>query len=176
MGHVGGLLFRLVADNFFLMVKDSLTDLGWFDSNRNHKPVVLRTTPVENDEAVVPNVVAFSEEDVEEIPSEMGSNLTEHRILYFIDVYAESRSIAIHLAGDIKDILEGRFYAIGRTNPNFLVRDLQQATPTPMFTAELENVVLERSRITEKPYEKFWWVVSCELVFTYSSDLDEYTD
>ena len=39
--YVGGLRVRLIRDNILAMLEQGLTDLGWFDEGRKHKPVTL---------------------------------------------------------------------------------------------------------------------------------------
>lgn len=171
MMYAGGLLFRLISDNFYNHVEESLDSLGWFQAGRNHKTVVMRPDPVDDNEEVRPNLIAFSPEDVDDEDVELGSNFSENRFLHYIDIYAESKSVGLHLAGDVRDILRGKFSGLGRTD-GFDVLDLSQATPSTVLSCEIENVFMDRSRFYEKPFQKFWWVVGCELVFSYTDDVD----
>lgn len=92
----------------------------------------------------------------------------------YIDVYAESRAIGIDLAGDIKDLLEGRMSAINRDSPSFKVYDLsvQSATPIELFTVQIDEVELRREREFSNEYKKYWYSVGCVLTHAYQSDLD----
>lgn len=168
--YAGGILYRLVSDSLIAMVQDSLSQLGWFDENRGHLPVTVYTEPADELDSVTPNAVAFSMEDIVNDDSELGSNLAEHRAMYFIDIYGESKALALHLAGDVKDILEGRFTSIGRTESNFEVLDLAAATPSSLFYCDIEEVEVDRNRFGDKPFEKYWWTVGFELVFTFYNE------
>ena len=169
MAYVGGLRARLIKDNFSNLVEDNLTSLGWFDSNRQHLPVQFITRHIEEDEEIQPNIVSVVEEDVISRPEELGSNFSSHTWTYFVDIYAENHSLGLHLATDVRDILEGRFNSIGRDRDTFVVYDLSQATPSELFVCEIEGVQMDRVRGFNKPYQKYWWTVGCAV-------LDEYAD
>ena len=47
-----------------LGLEQSLSDLGWFDPNRRHRPVTLLPEPVEDDVHVEPNLVAVSVDEI----------------------------------------------------------------------------------------------------------------
>jgi hypothetical protein len=172
--YVGGILYRLVFDNFVNMVTESLTDLDWFSDNRGHKPLKIYPEPIDENTAFDSNAMSISMEDIMETEAEMGSMLSEHSFSIYIDVYGENNVVAMHLASDIKEILQGRFTSIGRDNPVFDVYDLSQATPEFLFYCEIEEVELDRSRFHSKPYEKYWWVVSCIITYTYNNDAEDY--
>lgn len=168
--YAGGILYRLISDSLIATVRQSLGDLHWFDEDRGHLPVTLYPEPLDASEAVEPNAVTFSMEDIINEDLEMGSNLAEHRIMYFIDIYGENKALSLHLAGDIKDILEGRFPSIGRTDADFEVLDLANNPSDALFTCEIEEVVIDRNRFGDRPFEKFWWTVGLELVFSYYNE------
>lgn len=173
--YVGGTLHRLISDNLFNMVHDSLGDLGWFGANRKHRPIHLIPESVDDRETVELNTVAISDEDVDDEDIELGSLLAEYRFTYYIDVYAESKAIGQHLAGDIRDLLKGRFGSIGRDSPTLTVWDLTQASPhQELFVAQIENVMQERGRAFLKPYQKYWFSVGLDVVYAYESDLFNY--
>ena len=172
--YVGGTLHRLISDNLFNVIKDSLDDLGWFNPNRKHKPVHLIPESVDDRDTIELNTIAISDESVDEDEMELGSTLAEHRYQYFVDIYAESKAVGQHLAGDIRDVLKGRFGSIGRIEPVLEVIDLTQATPGVQFIADLENIAQDRARVFNKPYQKYWYVVSFEVVYEYQSDLFDY--
>ena len=62
--YSGGKLYRLIGDNFYNMVHDSLEDLGWFNPARKHLPVHLIPEPVEDNEAIQLNTIAISDEEI----------------------------------------------------------------------------------------------------------------
>ena len=170
MGVSGGTLYRLLNDSFHLMLEQSLSDLGWFDSNRRHRPVTLLPEPVEDDVHVEPNLVTVSVDEVSPKYVELGSTFAEHRVRAYVDIYGESKALALSLMGDIKDIVDGRIVSIGREFPTFSVLDLRAATPSELFVCGIENVSASRERFYSKPFEKYWWFVECDLVFAYHSD------
>ncbi len=170
--YSGGKLYRLIGDNFYNMIHDSLEDLGWFNPARKHLPVHLIPEPVEDNEAIQLNTIAISDEEITTSDVELGSVLAEHRLLFYIDIYAESKAIGRHLSGDIKDILEGRMNSIGRGSPTVTVMDLSLATPTELLVCQIESVAVERGRAYLKKHQQFWYSVMCELVFSFQSDLD----
>lgn len=170
--YVGGLLYRLILDNALLHLESGLDALGWFSPNRSHAPVKVYPEPVEYDQTVQPNAICFSFEDIFEEDVEMGSNLSEHSMQLFIDVYGENRAVGLHLAGDVKDLLQGRFSSIGFDKASFPVYDLSDTTATPplLFYCYIENLEFNRSRFANRPFEKYWWEIACDLVHTYRDD------
>lgn len=170
--YVGGLRARLVRDNFFNMLQDSVADLGWLDVGRQHRPVNFQFDPVDYRTELQPNCIAVADDDINVSDEELGTDLAEHRWLMFVDVYAESSSVGIHLSNDVRCILEGRMPSIGRNAPRFTVMDLTQATPTELFVVQIENVNLARGRSFSKPWEKFWYSIVLELVDVYGNEED----
>jgi hypothetical protein len=168
--YVGGLRARLIKDNFFNLIKDSLSDLGWLDSGREHLPVKILAVQLDDDTEIMPNIVSVSEEDVVSDEIEMGSNLSEHIWTYFVEVYAESHAVGLHLATDIRDIVEGRFSSINATKNSFTVFDLTEATPSYLFDCHMESVTMDRIRGYSRPQEKYWWVISLDVVDYYNNE------
>ena len=62
--YSGGKLYRLIGDNFYNMVHDSLEDLGWFNPARKHLPVHLIPEPVDDNEVIQLNTIAISDEEI----------------------------------------------------------------------------------------------------------------
>jgi hypothetical protein len=91
---------------------------------------------------------------------------------FYIDVYAESNAIGLHLVGDIQDILKGKMQSIGRTRPNFAVYDLKAASPVHLFYCDLEDVEMGRQRNFGKPHMQYWWTIYVAVVDTYYDDGD----
>ena len=172
--YTGGKLHRLVNDNFYNMIHDALDAKGWFGAGRRHQPVQMTPETIEDNQIIPPYTIAVSDENINSEDIELGSHLSEHRYQMYIDVYAESRAIGIDLAGDIKDLLEGRMTAINRDSPSFKVYDLsvQSATPIELFTVQIDEVELRREREFSNEYKKYWYSVGCVLTHSYQSDLD----
>ena len=168
--YIGGLRLRLIKDSFYYMLKDSLTELGWFDSRHTQKPVTLIPEQVNTQIEIKPNVIGVASENLDGREMEMGSNLAENTWEMYIDILAEDEAIGVHLSGDIFDILRGKISAISRTRQSFEVKDLYPNQDTTIFTCQLENIVLNRVRDWERPYNKYWWVIGCEIIDTYYDD------
>ena len=139
MGVSGGTLYRLLNDSFHLMLEQSLSDLGWFDPNRRHRPVTLLPEPVEDDVHVEPNLVTVSVDEISPKYVELGSTFAEHRVRTYVDIYGESKALALSLMGDIKDIVDGRIVSIGREFPTFSVLDLRAATPSKVIVTVMDT-------------------------------------
>lgn len=170
--YVGGLRDRLIHDSLFLMVRDSLTALGWFDPSADYQPITLVPEMLEPNEPIQLNTIAVSASNAGDSDAEMGSNLSENRITYYVDIYAEAEALGAHLKGDVRDILRGKMPSIGRTAPAVAVMDLTQAVPTQIFTCEIENLVIDRAPTFTQPWQRFWWVIRFELVDTYGDEDD----
>lgn len=174
MGIAGGLRARLVRDNIFDVVDDGLRELGYMDEDRPHKSVTVRIDQIDEDEEAEPNLVVVTTEDVTTRDTEMGSLAGEHIWLYYVDVYAEDNVFGMSLATDIRDILQGRISTVSRRGPDIDVYDLRLnlSTPHELFTVELENIDMDKSRFYERPFQKNWWVIGFEVHDYYTTDED----
>lgn len=175
MGVAGGLRARLIRDNVFNIVNDGLTELGYMDDNRGHADVDVRIESVPREEDAEPNIVVVTAEDLFERYTELGSIASEHSWLYYIDVFAEDNVFGMALATDIRDILQGRFSSsVSRSGPNFEIYDLRLnlATPHVLFSVEVDNVDVNKSRVYERPYQENWWVVDFTLRDNYTTEED----
>ncbi len=172
--YVGGLRDRLITENLRNLIEDVLDSLGWFDSGNQLRlqPLTVISTPVDSSTEIEPNIVSVVAEDSDSFEAEMGSLLSEFRSSYAVDIYAEDDATGKHLAGDVRAILEGRFASLGRVGTEVEVYDLTQATPTVIFTIDLENISMGKQRFYNKPYEKFWWTIVFDVVDQYATDED----
>lgn len=170
MAYVGGLRARLVAESTYQMISDALGDLGWFDSGRQHSPIHMRRVPVENDENIELNTLVVFSESMFSFDQELGSNLAEHRWIFWVDFYAENDAIGTHLIHDVKDICQGRFNSIGRTAPIVTIYDYTMATPPEIFVCEIESVAVERMHDFPKPWQKHWYSLTFVVVDTYGDE------
>ena len=155
------------------MIRAALTDLGWFDTGRAHLPVLFVAETVDPMTEVTLNTLALADEDISDFELEMGSLLSEHRWTFWVDFYAENKSIGIELIGDVRAILEGRLSSIDRGRPIFQVYDYDQATPTVIFTCEIEDVSVDRARDFPNPWQKNWYSCVFEIVDSYGRSDDE---
>ena len=72
----------------------------------------------------------------------MGSTFAEHRVRAYVDIYGESKALALSLMGDIKDIVDGRIvfsitYKKGRTEHTANIVYLYNPTKTTLKNAFL---------------------------------------
>lgn len=170
---VGGLRARLIRDSAFTMLRDSVDALGWRDAGRRHKPVLFRAEPVPWDEEVPLNTVAVSQTDVSGDEVELGSNLSEDRWTFYVDLYAEDESVGTHLAHDIRDILRGKIPSIGRNQPLLPVYNLAGETPEDvLFNCEIEDVLVDRANDFPKSWQRYWYVVRFIIVDYYGDEND----
>lgn len=175
---VGGIRRRLIKHSFEMMLRNSLDQLDWFEPNRNHDPVTIISIPMDEygPEEIKPNVISIAPEGERSEYWEMGSLMEEVRWDFYIDIFAENHAIGIHLTGDVEDIIKGKMPSIGRNRPHLEVLDYQQATPTPLFVCQIENVIVERVRDWTHPLQKHWYALGFEMVDYYTDENDEVQD
>ena len=162
---VGGLRRRLIKDNLYLMLYNSLDALGWFDTSISSMSVELVPEQIDSLTEITPNKVGIASEDFVSEEYEMGSYLDEDVWEIFVDIFAEGESVGVHLSGDIYDIFRGKI--AGRSGPNLNVYDLTATGEPYLFTCGLQEIELSRVREWEKPFNKYWWVIRCEVVDYY---------
>lgn len=163
----GGLRARLIRDSLEELVRSGLTARGWFDPGRRHSPIVFVPEPNDWDEPIEANSLAISGGDSIDDPLELGSTASEDRWTFYVDFYAEDESVGTDVSGDIRDLLRGQLPSIGRTNPVLPVLDFREATPTELFTCDIESVVLDRGRGFSQPWLRWWYTVRLDLVDEY---------
>lgn len=173
MAVYGGLRARLIKDSLYHMIEDAIADLGWFDAGRQHAPIAFRADPVNTEEEVPVNTLTLSDEDMIAFDQELGSRLAEHSWAFFLDFYAESNAIGIHMAQDLKAILEGRILGIGRGSTSFPVYDYRMATPAQIFMCEIDDVAVDRARNFPRAWQRYWYMVSFTVVDFHSNDFDD---
>lgn len=170
---VGGLRGRLIKESFYRMLDTALDDLGWYEEDSWFQPVQLRAVAVSDQEEITPNVIAIADDDDTDEEIEMGSNLSEFRTTYFVDVYGENNAVGLHIARDIRDLIKGRMPSIDRDSPSMPVLDYSQATPTELFTVDFENVQLNRAHDFPKEWQRYWYSIYLEIVDWYGDENDE---
>lgn len=173
MGYVGGQRARFIKDSLYFMVYDALDELGWFDLDLEDT-VEFVPNPIDPLTEIVPVKIALEDDDDNSFDLEMGSNFTEFRWRFYIDVYGnpDHKDDALHLATDIRDILQGRFPSLGRTAPILHVLDYDMATPVEIFVCEIENIDKERVPYGFKPWLKAWYSISFAVIDTYTDEDD----
>ncbi len=171
--YTAGFRARLVRDNMHNFVDQGLSDLGWFDSGRQHQSVRLYVEAAPWDEEIKPNAVMVSTEGVREGELELGSNLSEQSWEYYVDVIAESEALGLHLTTDIRDLLAGHITQnVTFTGPMVPVYDLSQggATPDLMFMVDVVDIGMDKGRMYNTPTKKHWWQVSFTVMDSYADE------
>lgn len=153
----------MVFESFARMLKAALDELGWFDPDRAHAPIIWRTSIVPEAEEMPINTLAVASEDSSGVGIEMGSGLSEDRSAVVIDFYAQNDALGRHLAGDVRDLLRGKMPPI-RDHPTFMVYDWRDEPPTPLFYADIEDVRLDRAHGFDAPFRRHWFSVMAEII------------
>lgn len=167
---VGGIRARLIRDSVYHCIYDALAELGWFDSGRRHLPIVFDGGLVDQAEEIQLNTVALVDEDLVADDLELGSNLAEHNWTFYVDFYAENDVIGKELINDVRDILAGRMSTIGRAHSSVTVYDYREATPSELFTVQLEDIVVDRAHDFPKPWLKHWYACRFTVVDAYGDE------
>ena len=167
---VGGLRARLIRESLFEKVQAGLTSLGWFATNRPHSPVTFESRGKNQNEQIIINTAALSDETDRETGWEMGSNMSETTWQMYIDFFAESDAIGLHFIKDVRDILRGKLPSIGHGSTFFNVYDYRQATPPILFQCEIDNVDTDKAHGFLKPWLEHWYACSFDIIDTYGDD------
>jgi hypothetical protein len=162
---LGGLRARLVRDSLVLVFDGALNDLGWYDTDRRHRPVRLTIEAIPLSEPIEPNLIMLTVRRGSNEPVEIGSDLSTSRSQILVDIFAEDESLGEHLWGDIRDVLRGR---IGSTLSSFPILDLRQSTPTILGYAQLFDVSAARLWAqVEASWQRRWFRVEAFMDDTY---------
>lgn len=171
MAIIGGIRQRYIKQAIFDRINDNLDLLGWLDTVDSRRDVTVMDEALDHDEEALPNIVAISFEDRKSNEYEMGSLDSKHITNAYVDVYAESNPLGMHLVGDIVDILYGRFVSIGQTgNSRISVLEYGAATPAAFTVVELIEIRSDKARKYNKPFLKHWWQISMSIEDYYSLD------
>jgi len=161
----GGLRQRLIKDSLFNLVRDGLTDLGWFEASPARRDVKMVAKLIPLTEEISPTTIAMAPLDQSERELELGSSAAEIEWEIYFDIFAENEAIGVHLAGDVKAILGGRYPDIGRTSPVLPVYDYRQATPSVIFTCDLQDISVDRALLeSPRPWQQYWWQIRVVVV------------
>lgn len=170
--YVGGLRARLIRDSLYNMLHNALSDLGWFDANRDHIPINMIPKETSLDEEIPLNTLSISGDNSTLNDWELGSRMQENRWIYYVDFFAEDDAIGTHMIYDVRDVLAGKMSGIGRTAPMMTVYDFTLATPSALFDCEFDNIVVDRSRNPVKPFMKYWFSIQLAVLDFYSDEDD----
>lgn len=159
-GPMGGRRDRLIHENVFRLVRDSLNDLGWGDAGRAHRPLSVRITGVGPQEEVPLNTLVVSAEDTSGEGIELGSFASEDTRPFYVDFYAENDVIGAHCIGDVREILRGKL--AGRVAPVLDVYDYDVDPPELLFSCLIDEVTTDRAHEYSRPHEAHWY--SCAFI------------
>lgn len=165
--YTGGLRYRLIYDSMYRMLYDAMQDLGHFDPSAARSPINFPPEPVSNDEAIPTNTLALSDEDMDDWEHELGSNKGRISWTMYVDFYAESKPLGIHVINDVRDVLKGRKPDIGREHPVLEVMDWTLATPVEIFYCDLEDVVIDKGLNPADPYRRHWYTCRVNVIDYY---------
>lgn len=167
---VGGLRLSLIQEAFRSLIEDGLDKIGWLTPNPGvRQDVKLLLEQLDVSEKIEPNTLGISFEDTSSNPAETGSILTVENMYAYVDIFAENEFVGQQLAGDVRDILRGKFASHGRSGPEFEV-----FTPDGelMAVCDMESIEMSRVREFDKPFKRYWWVVGAVIIDNYYDDLN----
>lgn len=169
MALVGGLRARLLRESLFAFLYGGLDELGWFDIGRDHLPINFVSTQIADDTEIPLNTLVLADEDIVSSDEELGSLLAENRWTFFVDFFAEDDAVGLDLVRDVRDLVQGRFSSIA-PGPTFGVYDWRQATPPLLFSCEIEDAAVDRAHGFTKPWQRFWYSCSFQVIDVFSDD------
>lgn len=153
----GGLRDRMIVQSVTNAVVEHLDSLDWFDSGRQHLPlVVVDEFPDDRSEPAI-NTLAFSAELGTGDDTEMGSFAEAHMLTMFVDFFAESDALGRHVIGDV--------YAFLKKTRVIPIFDHSVPPPTtPEFFVEVSHDVEKRkSGRAVNAWQRHWYVCAFEV-------------
>lgn len=159
MAFQGGTRDRAVHQSTFNFLKDHFTALGWFDSGRAHQPInFIAGRPKQASETTVPiNTVVLVDEEVESKDFEMGTEASEDKYQFTVEMYAENEAVGRALMGDVRKLVSGQFP--GRSI--YPIIDLYDYSQDPaVYVSYMDVTDVKWSHPTSKElYQRFWFKV-----------------
>lgn len=173
----GGLRSRLIADSVRLTIIAGLGQLGWFDGTiydnppgpRRHRPLRYVPRPLNWDDPIYVNAIAISVDDLYDRPLGLGGEVEDTSEMW-VDVFGENDQLGWQLAMDTRDIVLGKYPALGRTGPVIDVYDLRQATPSPFTQVDVASVDVDRAEGEARQWQAHWFMVRIDLEDDYSDE------
>lgn len=140
----GGLRARLLHDSFTATIENGLAGLGWLDSGRSHQPLQFLHGPHTWSVPVEFNTIVVTSQSAQSDEIEMGSNLIANSTEIYAELYAETDSLGMHLANDVRDLLRGRLPG-GADREIIPILDYRLATPAAIGHANVLSIDLQRT-------------------------------
>jgi hypothetical protein len=174
--YVGGLRDRLIHDSVYHLISNGLTTLGWFNSNPTGftYPVQIIPEQVPWDEELAFNTITIAPGQTNDQEWEVGTFAMKNEKQFYIDVYGENEALSLHLSGDIRDILRGKFAAEGYSQATLNVYDYTQVTPPWIFFCDIENVQVDRAQNFPHLWQRYLYIVSFDVCDYYTNDQDSF--
>ena len=135
-------------------IRTGLTTLGWVNPPVNFATRPVTFIEIQPDEAGVrvnPNTVATTiGDEPEDLDEELGAGLTSCDFTLFVDVYGIDQSVAVSIAGDVKDLLRNR---------QIPLLDYTASVTGDVTTAviEFDTVVIDRPAVSANGPDKQHW-------------------
>lgn len=138
-------------------LKESLDDLGWVTAPINFGTQAITFIEIQPEEAgvkVEPNTVAITiGDEPEDLEEELGAGLMSCEYVLFVDVYGIDQSIAVSIAGDIKDLLRNKLIAL--RSYTTVIAGTETAD-----TIEFDSVVIDKpATAAAGPDKRYWRIV-----------------
>jgi len=148
----GGTRYRMTLESVARDIEAFLAAEGWFDSGREHQPIVVIDEYPDDKDEVATNTLAFSMGDSFTRTLELGSQAESLSIPMFADFFAENDGIGRHVVGDI--------YEYVQKIKAFNVLDYDQATPTVEFNVAVfeEASEMRKPERAVNPWQRHWYV------------------
>lgn len=169
---IGGLRDRLIHESVYNRVLGGLTTIGWLDAGRQHAPLNIIPEQKSWDEELPPNTITVAPADTTDEDYEMGTFGSKNTHAFYIDVYGENEALGLQISGDVRDIIRGKFAAQFTNQGQLPVLNYTQTGNPFAFMCDIENVTRDRAQNFPRKYERFLWVIRCEIIDYYSADSD----
>lgn len=173
----GGLRSRLIADSVRVAVIAGVSALGWFDGTvydtppgpRRHRPLNYVPRPASWDDSIYANAIAINADDIYDNASGLGGDV-EDTLEMWVDVFAESDQLGWQLAGDIRDLMLGKYPQYGRPGPVIDVYDLRQPTPAAFTQVDVVTAQIDRAEGEARQWQAHWFMVRIDLEDDYADE------
>lgn len=161
----GGQRARAVRSSLFRYLNGCLTNLGYFSTTGNFTPVsfIDEIPQFESNRVIAPNTLAVIDGESETKDIEMGSYYGQHNWDYILEFYAENDAIGLQVSKDMQACLEGRYPGVSSGYPSITLYDYSLATPAPIGTLDVENIISTRMS-GPQPWMRYWYAVRFTLI------------
>jgi len=149
------------------MLNQAFTDLGWFEDIPGRITPKFVPDQLDRQVEIKLNTIALADTNLNDDEAEMGSNLSDIRWTFYVDIFAEDKATGIHIVNDVRDIMKGKMPSIGRDMQRLDVYDYTLATPVKIFSCDVEKVMVDRGQDFSKPWLHHWYMCRFDIVDAY---------